>query len=303
MDFLSNEMFVKEMSCGTDFAYILTDQVLLAETEYKVLQNQKDGFFIRCVKTKFNGCNQLYYSVKNYRTLAALAVRLDTVSFYSIVGNLLSNVVEMQNNGFLTCKNVLLDPNKIYVDIGTHNVYFVYVPTNRHIYQDDAEFESILRTKIIQMISDFNIHMTVEIKELYENLMDSTMPISQIYGRMSGVTSVEESDHNRVVVPEKSRPKRMRLIAVNHAGADILVDKSPFLIGKKADGIDFRIDNPTVSRRHCVIERKDDRFTVKDVSSNGSYLNGRRMPPEIPQFVENGDVLRLTQPEYRIVIE
>jgi len=44
-------------------------------------------------------------------------------------------------------------------------------------------------------------------------------------------------------------------------------------------GVDVRIDDPTVSRRHCVIEPTEERVIVRDLAStNGTLLNGVRVP-------------------------
>ncbi len=49
-------------------------------------------------------------------------------------------------------------------------------------------------------------------------------------------------------------------------------------IGTAAD-VDVRIDDPCMSRRHCVIEPREDLVTVRDLAStNGTLVNGVRVP-------------------------
>lgn len=298
MEFLSNEMYVSEMSCGTDFAYILTDRITMSDTEYKVLQNQKDSFFIKCVKTKFNGRTQLYYSVRNYRTLENLSTKLDTVSFYTIMGNILSNIVEMRKNGFLSCQNVLFSPDKIYVDMGTLSVFLVYVPTNLHIYDDLAEFESNLRTRMIRMISEYDIHMTPEIKRLYENLTDSTLSLDNIYAQMSGLTEDGLGAGDTGI-------KRIQLRPVNIPMLDVIqITKPEFVIGKNQNVSDATISiNPAISRSHCKIITREEGFYLEDLnSSNGTFLNGRKVFPGNKERLQNGDVIRLANMEFKVEI-
>lgn len=298
MEFLSNEMYVSEMSCGTDFAYILTDKITMSDTEYKVLQNQKDSFFIKCVKTKFNGRTQLYYSVRNYRTLENLSTKLDTVSFYTIMGNILSNIVEMRKNGFLSCQNVLFSPDKIYVDMGTLSVFLVYVPTNLHIYDDLAEFESNLRTRMIRMISEYDIHMTPEIKRLYENLTDSTLSLDNIYAQISGLTEDGVGAGDAVT-------KRIQLRPVNIPMLDVIqITKPEFVIGKNQNVSDATISiNPAISRSHCKLITREEGFYLEDLnSSNGTFLNGRKVFPGNKERLQNGDVIRLANMEFKVEI-
>jgi len=49
-----------------------------------------------------------------------------------------------------------------------------------------------------------------------------------------------------------------------------------------------------ISRRHCEIFQEEDRFGVRDLlSSNGTYLNGRRLEPFVDEFLSDHDQLEL----------
>ncbi len=69
----------------------------------------------------------------------------------------------------------------------------------------------------------------------------------------------------------------------------LLIDRNPVLslrvedaltLGRSPDN-DLQINDPKVSRYHCVIERKDARYVLKDLnSSNGTFLNAKRISEE-----------------------
>ena len=40
---------LQEMSCGSNFAYVLNNNGLFLPTEYKVLQSQSSGGFVKCM--------------------------------------------------------------------------------------------------------------------------------------------------------------------------------------------------------------------------------------------------------------
>jgi pSer/pThr/pTyr-binding forkhead associated (FHA) protein len=49
-----------------------------------------------------------------------------------------------------------------------------------------------------------------------------------------------------------------------------------------------------VSRKHAVMHRSGDGFTVEDMgSTNGTYVNRKRIQPNVPQPVRLGDEIRL----------
>ena len=51
-------------------------------------------------------------------------------------------------------------------------------------------------------------------------------------------------------------------------------------LGREIDN-DIVIDNKLASRHHCVIQKIQEQYFLKDEdSTNGTFLNGRRLPPE-----------------------
>ena len=50
----------------------------------------------------------------------------------------------------------------------------------------------------------------------------------------------------------------------------------------------------SISRRHAQISKQQDVVTVEDLASvNGTYINGRRLSPYLPEPVNDGDILHL----------
>jgi DNA-binding NtrC family response regulator len=67
------------------------------------------------------------------------------------------------------------------------------------------------------------------------------------------------------------------------------------------DGVDVRLDDPCVSRRHCVIEPTEERVIVRDLAStNGTLLNGVRVPTA---ELRPGLVLTLGNTRVRIAMD
>ncbi len=310
MNFLVSEEYVSEISCGRDFSYILKNSLPLSLTEYKVLQNQKDSFFIKCVQAKCNGECQLYYLTGDYKPLESMLPGIDAASFITIVSNLFSNILELKNNGFLSCQNVIASLDKIYVDPGTLRVYLVYVPAERHLYNDLIEFENEIRTRLLRVISGPATLDSMEIRRLFECLSDTTQGLADIQ-KLLGERSVfteQRSGHMNLEqsMSASSRKSSMRLLSINMPIAEeISIKKDSFVIGKKQGYVDAVINfNPMISRRHCRITCLDGAYYISDMgSSNGTYVNGKRLAPDILEKLENGDIIRLANAEFRAIIE
>lgn len=58
------------------------------------------------------------------------------------------------------------------------------------------------------------------------------------------------------------------------------------------------LDGPSLSREHIRFELRDDVLVVTDISSNGSWLNGRALEAGLPRDLKEGDEVGV--PGYRI---
>lgn len=76
---------------------------------------------------------------------------------------------------------------------------------------------------------------------------------------------------------------------------EILVKKREFLIGKQIDKVDYAISYSTaISRVHCKISHNEGRNYVTDLgSSNGTYINGRKLEPHKPSPANPSDNVKL----------
>lgn len=106
MNSLTTNGKLTEMECGANFAVILKDNAFFLPTEYKVLQSQKDGCFVKCMRILYNGKTELYYFAGELKSLSSLLSTIDAERFLTVLCNLLGAIINVQSNGFLTCRNI-----------------------------------------------------------------------------------------------------------------------------------------------------------------------------------------------------
>ena len=299
MNILVKNNCIEELECGSNFSYILNDNDTFLSTDYKVLQSQTNSCFVKCMKMLYNGNIQLYYLTKEFRSFASMLSQLDIESFMTIVSNLLSDIIDINLNGFLSCQNIDISFDHVYVDPATLKVSLIYLPLTTHLHEDGAAFENELRTELVKVILGFPALSSTKTMQLSVDLSDGTLSIEDILFRIKGTdTTVPAVNDEKVPV--------MRLIALNApAEAEIKVTKDEFTLGKKADLCDGVINfNRLISRLHCKIAKSGDVFTVTDLQSvNGTYVNKVKLHPYAPEIINHGDVLRLANSDFRVVIE
>ena len=92
-----------------------------------------------------------------------------------------------------------------------------------------------------------------------------------------------------------------------------LTDRNEYTLGRVSEGQPIMpdIDLSTyqayasgVSRLHAVIKRQGQRITVMDLgSANGTYLNGKRLNPNVEQIARHGDMFMLGKLKLQIIIK
>ena len=97
-----------------------------------------------------------------------------------------------------------------------------------------------------------------------------------------------------------SQSDALRLVALGAAAPQVYeLRNSRVTIGTGA-GNDLLLDEPTASRRHAALERRAGRWYVVDLgSTNGTYINGRRVTAPAP--LERGDELRFANARFGLV--
>ena len=85
-----------------------------------------------------------------------------------------------------------------------------------------------------------------------------------------------------------------------NSGERVLVAKSYFVLGSKADGSDYQIiGNPAVSRKHAAIVNENGIFFLQDLESmNHSYVNDNQLPSGEKSVLRDRDVIRLANEEF-----
>ena len=105
--------------------------------------------------------------------------------------------------------------------------------------------------------------------------------------------AMEESD---VTIDFSAENMPGGLYLQSASGEKILLDKSPFLIGRDANIADYVISDTTVGRKHAEISRNGDGWVIVDQNSrNHTFINEGCLNPYTPYPISAGDTLRLAK--------
>ena len=297
---------LKKLQCGTNVSYLLLHEDEFLLTEYKVLQSQSNHGFLKCMKMMYNGNIQLYYLSSEYKTLQELLPSLTSDHLLTIIGNLFSTILEAKNNGFLSCQNIDICMENIYVDITTYQVYLIYLPLNTKLYEDYASFENELRTSFIRTTQRMPYAIDSKVSKLLEDLSDGMLTLEQIERWLrGGKHQLPPLQHVNAQPSSSTVNVSAKLIAMNAPGhVELNIDKDEYKLGKSLTLVDGVLSfNKMISRVHCKICKQGGQYFLVDLhSANGTYINRIKLLPDQPHPIKDGDVIRLANSDFQVVI-
>lgn len=90
-----------------------------------------------------------------------------------------------------------------------------------------------------------------------------------------------------------------KLLVNQGTGKDILLTDFPIHIGNKSGDAECVIDNVMVSRNHAILSWECGIYYVEDNdSTNGTYVNGSKIPPYQPIQIKEGDIICFANEKY-----
>lgn len=318
---------VVETSTSFHTSYIISKNEDFLITEYKVLKTKVSVGLIKCSKLLYNGKIKLVYFTNGLKPLNMLWNSLDDDSCIRVLTNLFGTVIDLRNNGFLNCHNLVISDDRIFVDTNTLSVHLIYLPIS-NLNWDTTSFESDLRARVLKSLSSNNKMITARMNEFSGMLANGILSLEEVYRQLcimckGGVARTMEQveqpkvqnrtnrqEHIWTQVEESAirgvsnhKPIESAQLVSMDAGVSMTVqiNKSECVIGKNPNAVDVVISfNKMISRVHCKISTQKNVFYLTDLdSANGTYVNQRKLVPNQPVPIKNGDLIRLANSDFK----
>lgn len=321
---LAQEGILQEMRCGTNVSYVLSDSNLFFLTGFKVLQGLEKNGFLRCVKASLNGKIQLVYLTHTDNTelksLKAMMTSIDASAFAVILRNWVAGIAYAKTVGFLHCPNIVTAIDHVFVDPKTYEVYQIYLPIMEFCAAEDIlEFETELRASLVQLIDSTPGFRVGAVLALRDSLIDGSKTLEDIV-RTNG-SGIPTSGCSPSDPPSGGglRPAGDMPTSGGMSGPTLTLDAAmhatPFhyvfqprrtTIGRAGatPAADVQIPgNPYIGGMHCFITFENGSYYVVDMNSrNKTYLNGRRLDPNVRELLRDGDEIRIANSTFRVMI-
>lgn len=300
------------MPCKSHVAYLLHDVNAFYPTGFEVLQNMDGGGFLRCVKIQFNAQLQFVYLTgrngSEYKPMQTMLSGLHPDGFLRMVRNLLEVMQHADETGFLGVQNIVLSPERIFVDPATMNVQLIYLPIAAgYVASTEQDAADELCAMLLRIIYAHPELENAGVRRLRQALA-STMPtLRQLYsaafGDVPAPAPTPAPAPRPAPAPQPTGTEVMILQAVQHTEqVCIALPKSDLLAGTRVGAGELELHgNPYISGRHCKFSYQNGQYYLTDIgSSNGTYLNGRMLTRDVPQALQDGDTITIASSVFRV---
>ncbi len=129
-------------------------------------------------------------------------------------------------------------------------------------------------------------------------------PLSEHDDSVEPRYSIGEDGNGGISFFKAANDRTIHKIVLRGKSGDIIIKKTPFRLGKQVDIVDYCIKNNAVSRRHAEIIISGTKCYVVDLNStNGTFINGRRLPADFQAEIKNNDILVFGNEQFRVIVE
>ncbi len=289
---------ILELDCDKNFSYVLTDNSIFSTTDYKVLNSQVNSVFVKCIKQLYNGKTNLYYVTDGFRSIESLYTSLSPETFLSIIGDLIDEILYIEENGFLSCGNINLAGNKIFINENDMSVRLIYLPIQNKLIEPEIEVEKKIRADIIKLIESYSASSNNKVIELSKNFADETETIKSLHRLFE---EIKQEIKNAKIRKDIT----LRLVVQDEdIDFELKINSEDYIIGKNISVVDGAITfNRAISRIHCKVVRQNDEYYIMDLgSSNGTFVNETKVRPNGYHILKNNDIVRLADTHFLVKI-
>ena len=80
----------------------------------------------------------------------------------------------------------------------------------------------------------------------------------------------------------------------------IFIDDKQFSVGREKNSVDYVLEDRSISKKHATFKTLgEEYFIIDNSSSNGTYLNGKRLQAEQEYKIKNGDIVSFAKQEFQ----
>ncbi len=214
---------------------------------------------------------------------------------YRLVCHIVEAISQIEEYPFLSTSHLDLSIERLYVS-KEDQVGLVYLPVNK-------SFKSI-RSGLKDLIQDLLIkvedpELILKFHKLLRELEDHKIDFSEI---REGIMISQQNKANKVLSSKDQKTSIELHLRMYNRDVVYNIEKDSFIIGRDDRKCDLAIGDPTVSRKHAIIESCGDEYKIRDLSTkNHTFVNEQTIVAGEELALRSGDIIRIGEQEISFI--
>lgn len=285
---------------SSHIAYTFEDNEVLFPLGTRVLSKMGLRYVMESNMVTFNGQTRLLYGLDDTSPLYDIIGSISEAEIISIMKQFLNVVCSLDENDFVDKGALDVNISRLFYNKKEHILKCVVLPVNTsYELYDGMTWQEKYRNSLAIFAQYIFANDPNKYNDFFYTIMNyelSDIDLANILLSYDfGVTEVTVAqDKNASSVANKS----IMVLEHNSELGNILfrIHQDEYILGKSQSNADGVISITTsVSRKHCIIRRTADGFTVEDLgSANGTRINGYGLTVGQQYLLNSGDLLQLS---------
>lgn len=277
-----------------NWSYLLEDEDKFSQLGYKVMQSVKKEGLLKSTKIRHNGQIKLIYFTENYQNLTTILANIPPNEVWNVLGRLLTEILKIKENGFLSCVNIEISPERIYVDADTYEPHLIYLPLveGNSVTLEDDFIVTLKKNLLLALQMANNAVVRERENDLLQILNGSTNDLTSI---LKNIMHRTNGGKRKPEHPSANKSYAIELVSKDpRLPIRYVVEKKHVSIGRRKDN-DLVIDiTKKISRNHCSIHQKDGKYyLIDEESTSGTFLNNKKCIALEEYPLKEGDTIQL----------
>lgn len=288
-------------------AYMLDEDEKYSLLAVKTLTETHEDSLLQARMISKNGRDRIIYSTENLRNYLAICNDMSDKHRKEVLCSLADAISIVSNSPFWELEYLDLRREQIYIDSATGKVKFAVVP---RVFDDTGKAGIVWTERLLALVSEI-VRSMEDYREMYDLIreIDTINRMTDLLERHRATNKLIEvlvgRFGNKSIPSSTGEVKNVVFEFASQNGRFSFIDNlEEFVIGS-SEGCNGLLNiSRAVSKRHCKIINKSGEIFITDLhSTNGTWLNGKRITPDEYVPVKDGDVARLADIQLRIRFE
>lgn len=295
MDVMTDDS-LQRVKQGKNLGFLFEEEDKFSAIGFKVSQAPDKSCFLKAAKLRYNGQLKLIYFVENYQNLTTMLASVQTGTISVLLYKLLYAISQLPEYGYISCENILISPDDIYFDSKTLEPKLVYIPVVAdNSPEAQRQFETRLRRNLYNAIKSYGQIDIETLKGMLSDTSEGLQDLQKALQKMANIsgTKVAAVSDARMILQSKLPQYNLRFE----------VTKDYFTLGRGKDRDVVLGFSNMISRKHCSILRKNNKYYLMDEgSTKGTFLNGKKCQPMVQTPLADGDTIGIWELSFVVKI-